>query len=253
MTMTDINRGPYHAIIEKQARARQAITGESFARAFTAIYEAPESAALRDGARLDHLSKQHDAMHGTKLSLTPAAKAAAYDPLRKAAEMAEHLGPAHARLHSMAVDHQRAHPGMSYQSAYGYLYNKPENTALREKIKSEHMQATMSGYGNGLDKAPPPDPSQDYASPGSANYELHSLVVARMKREPKLSYQQAWTREYLHEDNRALKDRVTAEGVLHMQHLAPAPAFPRYTSPGHANTASNIGRSGAKPTGYAGG
>jgi len=54
------------------------------------------------------------------------------------------LGPAHARLHSMAVDHQRAHSGMSYEQAYSHLYSRPENAQLREKIKGEHMRATMA-------------------------------------------------------------------------------------------------------------
>ena len=76
----------------------------------------------------------------------PVAKSApAYDPLAKAAEIAEHLGPNHAKLHSMAVDHQRAHAGMSYQSAYSYLYAKPENQGLRNAVKAEHMRATMAG------------------------------------------------------------------------------------------------------------
>jgi hypothetical protein len=57
--------------------------------------------------------------------------------------------------------------------------------------------------------APPPDALQDDV-PGSANYELHRLVVTRMKNNPKLSYEQAFTREYLAPENRSLKDRVTA-------------------------------------------
>jgi hypothetical protein len=44
----------------------------------------------------------------------------------------------------LAVDHQRAHSGMSYQQAYSHLYSKPENSTLREKIKAEHMSQTMA-------------------------------------------------------------------------------------------------------------
>jgi hypothetical protein len=47
----------------------------------------------------------------------------------------------------MSVDHMRAHSGISYQRAYSYLYNRPENQALREKIKAEHMAQTMRGVG----------------------------------------------------------------------------------------------------------
>jgi hypothetical protein len=59
---------------------------------------------------------------------------------------------------------------------------------LREKVKAEHMRATMSGFDDqGLGKAAPMDPPQDYAH-GEANQEMHELVVTRMKREPNLSY-----------------------------------------------------------------
>jgi hypothetical protein len=54
------------------------------------------------------------------------------------------LGPAHARLHSLAIDHQRAHSGMSYQQAYSYLYSRMENEALRNAVKAEHMRSTMA-------------------------------------------------------------------------------------------------------------
>jgi hypothetical protein len=88
----------------------------------------------------------------------------------------------------MAIDHQRAHPGQSYQSAYGYLYAKPENVSLRNAVKAEHMSATMSAHAEGeVGKAAgvgggaPADPKQDDVSPGSAHDELNDLVMARMK------------------------------------------------------------------------
>jgi hypothetical protein len=141
----DISRGPYHAILDKLALARQAQTGESYAKAFMEIYEAPENVLLRDGAAFDHLAKAMDATHGTKLSLIPKVeKAAPPDPLQKAADVAEFFGPAHAKMHSLAIDHQRAHSGMSYQQAYSHLYTRPENEALRNAIKAEHMRATMA-------------------------------------------------------------------------------------------------------------
>jgi hypothetical protein len=112
MTDYDISRGPYHAILDKMALARQAETGESYAKAYTECYTDPKNAAIRDGVRYDELARAFDSSHGTAKSLIPVTKAAALDdPLRKAADVAEHLGPAHARLHSMAVDHQRAHSG----------------------------------------------------------------------------------------------------------------------------------------------
>jgi hypothetical protein len=132
-------------MLDRQARARQAITGESYAKAFTEVYTAPENIAIKDGAQYDHLAKAHDLQYGTRLSLIPKVeKAAPYDPLAKAAEIAENFGPAHAKLHSMAVDHQRSHVGMSYESAYAHLYSRMENAPLREKIKAEHLRASMA-------------------------------------------------------------------------------------------------------------
>jgi hypothetical protein len=128
------------------------------------------------------------------------------------------LGPAHARLHSQAVDHQRANPRLSYESAYSRMYTHPDNAGLRAEINREHLAASMAAaHGDGaLGKAAPPDPSQDYASRGPAHDELNERVVAHMKSNPALSYQQAFTREYTHPANRSLKDRVDAEGILRL-------------------------------------
>jgi hypothetical protein len=73
----------------------------------------------------------------------PAPQPAPYDPLAKQAEAAQILGPAHARLHSMAVDQMRA-KSLRYEQAYTYLYARPENAQLREQIKAEHLKATMA-------------------------------------------------------------------------------------------------------------
>jgi hypothetical protein len=250
-----VDRGPYYRMIEHQALARQSVTGETFQKAFTECYLDPSNAVIRDNATYEHLAQGEDAICGSRLSAIPVAKAtSSYDPLRKAAELAQHLGPNHAKLHSMAVDHMRAHAGQSYQSAYAYLYGKPENVGLRNAVKAEHMKATMSGYaGQGLDKAAPADPAQDDVSPGSADLELHRLVVEHMKSNPGLSYERAFTRVYLHPDNRSLKDRVTAEGILRMQAMAPAKPFPSYGHPGDRAYPNPAGRERPRPRGYAGG
>jgi hypothetical protein len=135
------------------------------------------------------------------------------------------LGPAHARLHSQAVDHQRANPRLSYEAAYSRMYTHPENAGLRAEINREHLGASMASlHGHGLGKAAPPDPSEDYVSPspGPAHDELDRLVMTRMKGDPKLSYQQAFTREYLLSANRSLKDRVDSEGILRCSSTAGA-------------------------------
>jgi len=54
------------------------------------------------------------------------------------------LGPAHARLHSQAVDHQRANPRLSYESAYSRMYTAPDNAGLRAEINREHLAASMA-------------------------------------------------------------------------------------------------------------
>ena len=59
-------------------------------------------------------------------------------------ESARLLGPAHARLHSQAVDHQRANPRLSYEAAYSRMYTHPENASLRAEINREHLAASMA-------------------------------------------------------------------------------------------------------------
>jgi hypothetical protein len=148
--LDNINRGPFYKLLDKMALARQQQTGESYEKAFTCVYTDPRNTAIVDGSKCDDLSTAFDATYGTAKSLIPVAKAAAsYDPLRKAADHAQHLGPNHARLHSLAIDHMRAHSGMSYESAYSHLYSRPENVSLRNAVKAEHMQATMAGMARG--------------------------------------------------------------------------------------------------------
>jgi hypothetical protein len=85
----------------------------------------------------------------------------------------------------------------------------------------------------GLGKAAPADPSQDFVGPGArtsaAAEELDRLVVTRMKSNAGLSYERAFTTEYLAPANRSLKQRVDAESTLRAQAREPAPAFPAYT------------------------
>jgi hypothetical protein len=256
-TMTDCDydtsRGPYHAMLDRQARARQAITGETYQKAFTECYTDPSNAAIVAGSKYDDLAKAFDGVYGTAHSLVKAAPEAPYDPLRKAAELAEIRGPAHAKLHSLTVDHMRAHAGQSYASAYAYLYGKPENVSLRNEVKNEHLQSTMSGYDQGLGKAAPPDPPQDEVSYGSAHDEMDRLVAAHQKANPTLSREQSFTRIYTSPDHRNLKTRVDAESILRAQARSPAPAFPAYGHPGDRAYPNPAGREGPRPKGSVGG
>jgi hypothetical protein len=53
------------------------------------------------------------------------------------------LGPAHAKMHSQAVDHQRANPRLSYEAAYSRMYTHADNAGLRAEINREHLAASM--------------------------------------------------------------------------------------------------------------
>jgi hypothetical protein len=68
----DVSRGPWHAMLDRMARARQPITGESYAKAFTETYCDPKNAAIRDGSKYDDLAKAFDSVHGTAKSLVSA-------------------------------------------------------------------------------------------------------------------------------------------------------------------------------------
>ena len=180
--LDSIDRGPHIKMLDRQALAHQAQFGGSYEQAFTKVYEAPENAAIRDGAKYDELSRAFDSVHGTAKCMIPVAKAESYDPLAKQADMAEHLGPAHARLHSMAVDHMRAHGGMSYELAYSHLYSRPENAPLREKIKAEHMAATMRTLS--IDEAMALEPAKPFPPYGHPGDRGAASPVGRIGRLP---------------------------------------------------------------------
>jgi hypothetical protein len=208
-----LEKNEFYDAIMKRAEALRA-DGESQQQAFSKVIMDDET-----GRPL------HQAMKiapGSEVKPTPQPT-----PPSREAE-AKLLGPAHAKMHSLAVDHQRANPRISYEAAYSRMYTHPENASLRAEINREHLAASMGAHSHGLGKAAPPDPSQDYVSPGPAHDELNERVVAHMKGNPALSYQQAFTREYTHPDNRSLKDRVDVESILRAQRPEPAKPFPAY-------------------------
>jgi hypothetical protein len=61
---------------------------------------------------------------------------------------AEVRGPAHAEMHSKAIDYQRTR-GNSYSQAYAHVYSHADNAALRRKVQSEHLGSTMAGLDAG--------------------------------------------------------------------------------------------------------
>jgi hypothetical protein len=201
---TGLEKHDYLAAIEGRA-AKLRADGESPQQAFTKVITDDEIGKL--------LFKALKRAPGSEVK--PAPQPA--PPSREA--QAKLLGPAHAKMHSMAIDFQRANPRHSYESAYGRVYSAPENASLRAEINREHLGASMAAvHGQGLGKAAAPmDEVQDYVSPGPAHDEIDRLVITRAKGNPKLSYAQLFTREYLDPKNRSLK----------------APPFPAYTAPGH--------------------
>jgi hypothetical protein len=146
----DISRGPYHLMLDKMARARQAITGESYAKAFTECYCDPKNAAIRDGSKYDDLAKSFDSVYGTSKSLIPTQKPA----------------DIHKIVDKLALDRQ-SRTGETHAKAYTEIYTDPKNVALRN--------------GAGVGKAAPADPEQDYVSPSArtpaAAEELDRLVA----------------------------------------------------------------------------
>jgi hypothetical protein len=130
-------------------------------------------------------------------------------------------GPFHAILDKMALALQ-AQIGGSYAKSFTTVYEDPANALLRDGAQYDHLAKSMDAM-HGTSKslvpvgkaAAPPDPAEDYVDPNlnPAHAELDRLVVARMKNNPRLSYQQSFTREYLSPANRGLKTRVDVESI----------------------------------------
>ena len=118
----------YDAIVKRADELRA--DGESPQQAFSKVITDDETGRL--------LYKAMQIAPGAELK--PVAQPA--PPSRE--ESARLLGPAHARLHSQTIDHQRANPRLSYESAYSRMYTAPENAGLRAEINREHLAASMA-------------------------------------------------------------------------------------------------------------
>jgi hypothetical protein len=60
MTMTDIDRGPYYKMLDRQALARQSQTGESYAKAFTTPRFATDRNMMISRRRLTRFTGQRN-------------------------------------------------------------------------------------------------------------------------------------------------------------------------------------------------
>jgi hypothetical protein len=139
----------------------------------------------------------------------------------------------------------QAQTGESYASCFTKAYTDPSNKTIVDQIQFSHLAQNydaMFGYGlaTPVKKAAPPDPPQD--SPGPAHDALNELIMGRMKADPELSYQRAFTNEYTHPKNRSLKQRVDAESIMHAQRLASGKPFPSYGHPGDVRGGGRVGR-----------
>jgi hypothetical protein len=157
--MTD----PFAKMLDRQALAYQAQFGGSYEQAYVKIYEDPSNRSIVDAAKSEHLAQGEDAISGTRLSMVPAQKAAPSEQ-DYVARAIESRGPAHAKLHQMALEHSRAHPELTYAQAYTNLFTAPGNTALRAGIAAESGIRTLS-----LEEAmalAPAKPFPRYSAPG---------------------------------------------------------------------------------------
>jgi hypothetical protein len=147
----DTSRGPWHAMLDKMARALQAQTGWSYAKSFTAVYTDPKNSAIRDGSKYDDLAKAFDSVHGTAHSLV---KAAPPDPPQDDVSP----GPAHDDLNDLVTAHMKANPTLSREQSFTRIYTHPDHRPLKARVDAESIL-----HAQRLAPAPPFPP---YTAPG---------------------------------------------------------------------------------------
>jgi hypothetical protein len=154
-------------------------------------------------------------------------------PVEKVDDGPVHIGPAHAKMHSLAVDRQRERP-ISFAAAYSEVYSHANNAALRAAVQREHLQQALAAiHGGGvsgtlsIDQAQRMEPAKDFTRTGdygrdiarkSAESELESLARAFHSKHAEKSYEQCFTKILTAPENRALAkraadDRIAALGV----------------------------------------
>jgi hypothetical protein len=150
-------------------------------------------------------------------------------PVEKADEGPQHIGPAHAKMHSLAIDRQRERP-ISFASAYSEVYTRPDNAALRRAVQREHLQHAMGVIHGGvsgtlsIDEAQRMEPAKDFTrqrdysrdiarKSESAESELEKLARAYHAAHPEKSYESAFTKVLTAPENRALARRAQDERI----------------------------------------
>ena len=98
-----------------------------------------------------------------------------------------HIGPAHAKMHSLAIDQQKER-SIPYAHAYSEVYTAAANATLRAEVQREHLEHALAGiYGSGgvsgtlsIQEAERLEPAKDFSATGTGDY---SRQVARKSAE----------------------------------------------------------------------
>jgi hypothetical protein len=150
-------------------------------------------------------------------------------PVEKADEGPSFPGPAHAKMHSLAIDRQRERP-ISYAAAYSEVYSHANNAALRAAVQREHLQQALAAIHGGVDhtmsigEAQRMEPAKDFTRTGdfgraiarkseSAESELESLARTYHAKHAEISYESAFAKVLMAPENRALMKRAQDERI----------------------------------------
>jgi hypothetical protein len=132
-----------------------------------------------------------------------------------------HIGPAHARMASLATDRQKA-DSIPYARAYSQVYSHPDNIALRAAVQREHLEAALAGiHGNGgvtgtlsIQEAQRMEPAKDFTGTGdysrdiarkSAEAQLQKLADTRHAAHPEESTATSYTKVLVDPANAAIR------------------------------------------------
>jgi hypothetical protein len=149
-------------------------------------------------------------------------------PVEKADDGPSFPGPAHAKMHSLAIDRQRERP-ISYAAAYSEVYSHANNATLRAAVQREHLQHALVGIHGGVDhtlsiqEARGKEPVKDFTRTGdygrdiarkSAESELEKLAHDFHAKHPEKSYESAFTKILTAPENRVLAKRAQQERLV---------------------------------------
>ena len=138
-----------------------------------------------------------------------------------------HIGPAHAKMHSLAIDRQKER-GIPYSSAYSEVYVHGDNASLRAAVQREHLEHQLSlTHGGGgvthtlssseaenLDGKVPSfrgtGYDRDIAAKKSAEAEIQKLADRYRSEHPNITAAQAYTHVLTLPQHREIAKRALA-------------------------------------------